>query len=150
MAPLLQKYRTPLASKLSTQTRRFSVNPHFRPIFRAIGALVQTWPPRSGVDIAPWFGKLACIPVYGGILRPNLAKILAKQEGDEPMTEETKKRPTHSAYSVRNFDKAGEQDSSWLKIGAAWQHKDGKGFDVVLEAFPVSGRVVLRLNEPKA
>ena len=67
-----------------TLTRRFSVNPHFRPIFRAIGALVQTWPPRRGVDIAPWFGKLACIPVYGGILRPNLAKILANKKETNP------------------------------------------------------------------
>ena len=58
-------------------------------------------------------------------------------------------KPTHVAYSVRNFDKEGQSDASWLKVGVAFAHKDGKGFDVTLDAVPVGGRVVLRLNEPK-
>lgn len=62
---------------------------------------------------------------------------------------EEKKGPTATAYAVRNFEREGKKDASWLKVGAAWMHKDGKGFDVVLEAMPVSGRVVVRLNEPK-
>ena len=63
------------------------------------------------------------------------------------------RKPTHSAYSVREFTKDGEEDSFWTKIGVAFVHKDGKGFDVALDAFPVSGRIVLRLNKfkpPKA
>ncbi|MDQ2947756.1 MAG: hypothetical protein M3Y27_17780 [Acidobacteriota bacterium] len=35
------------------------------------------------------------------------------------------------------------------RIGVAWLHRDGNGFDVVLDAIPVNGRVVLRLNVPK-
>lgn len=31
----------------------------------------------------------------------------------------------------------------------AFGHKDGKGFDMNIEAVPLSGRVVLRLNEPR-
>ena len=58
-------------------------------------------------------------------------------------------KPTHIAYSVRNFEKDGKADASWLQIGAAFLHKDGNGMDVVLEAVPVSGRIVLRLNTPK-
>jgi len=59
-------------------------------------------------------------------------------------------KPTHIAYAVRNFvKKTGEGDSSWTRIGAAFLHKDGKGLDLVLEAVPVSGRIVLRLNTPK-
>lgn len=59
-------------------------------------------------------------------------------------------KPTHTAYTVRDFTKStGEVDARWLEIGVAWLHKDGKGFDVSLEAVPVNGRVVLRLNEPK-
>lgn len=58
-------------------------------------------------------------------------------------------KPTHTAYAVRNFEKNGEPDFSWLKIGAGFLHKDGKGFDVVLDALPVSGRVTLRLNTLK-
>ena len=58
-------------------------------------------------------------------------------------------KPTHTAYAVRNFEKDGKPDSSWLKIGAGFEHKDGKGFDIVLDAVPVSGRVTLRVSEPK-
>ncbi|POZ49679.1 hypothetical protein [Methylovulum psychrotolerans] len=68
------------------------------------------------------------------------------------MTEEKKhNKPSHTAYIVRDYTKkdTGEADSSWLKVGAAWLHKDGKGFDLQLEALPVDGRLVIRLNEPK-
>ena len=59
--------------------------------------------------------------------------------------------PTHIAYTVRDFTKkaTGEADSSWSRIGVAFLHKDGKGLDVALDALPVNGRVVLRLNVPK-
>jgi len=33
-------------------------------------------------------------------------------------------------------------------IGAAFQHQDGDGFNVVLQALPINGKIVLRL--PKA
>ena len=36
-----------------------------------------------------------------------------------------------------------------MRIGVAFPHKDGKGFDVMLQAVPVDGKVVLRLHEPK-
>ena len=66
------------------------------------------------------------------------------------MTEETKTRPTHAAYAVRNFKTGhGTEDASWLRIGSAWEHKDGKGFDVILEATPVNGCVVLRVAKSK-
>ncbi len=58
-------------------------------------------------------------------------------------------QPTHVAYSVRDYQKDGKTDASWTRIGAAFAHKDGKGFDVTLDALPVTGRVVLRINEPK-
>ena len=34
-------------------------------------------------------------------------------------------------------------------IGAGFLHKDGKGFDVVPDALPLSGRITLRLYTPK-
>jgi hypothetical protein len=64
------------------------------------------------------------------------------------MTERGRK-PTHSAYSVRNYTANGEEQADWIRIGAAWLHKDGKGFDVTLDAVPLSGRVVLRMNTPR-
>ena len=57
------------------------------------------------------------------------------------------KAPSHIAYQVRE----GSGDKGfWTRIGAAWQHKDGKGFNLQLECVPLDGRVQLRIaNEKK-
>ena len=52
------------------------------------------------------------------------------------------KSPSHVAYQVR--DREG-QKSIWTRIGVAWAHADGKGFNVQLEAVPLDGRVSLRV-----
>jgi hypothetical protein len=54
---------------------------------------------------------------------------------------EEAKRPSHYAYSVRQ-DKEG--NAHFNRIGAAFCHKDSKGFTVELDAMPVDGRVTLR------
>ena len=59
-------------------------------------------------------------------------------------------QPTYLAYSVRDYQKeGGKPDASWTRIGAVFPHKDGKGLDVILDCLPISGRVVLRPNDPK-
>ena len=50
--------------------------------------------------------------------------------------------PDYIAYSVR--DRGQDKDAAWNRVGAAWGHKDGKGYDVQLDATPVDGRVTLR------
>lgn len=50
--------------------------------------------------------------------------------------------PDFIAYSVR--DRGQDKDAAWNRVGAAWGHKDGKGYDVQLDATPVDGRVTLR------
>ncbi len=60
----------------------------------------------------------------------------------------TSNKPSHIAYTVRP-GKEGEK-SFWTDCGVAWAHKDGKGFRIKLDAFPVNGVIELRLNEPKA
>jgi hypothetical protein len=67
-------------------------------------------------------------------------------KGEETMSN----KPTHIAFTVRAYEAKGEKKSRWLEISSAWAHKDGKGIDLTLEATPIDGRVVLRLNEPKA
>jgi len=57
-------------------------------------------------------------------------------------------KPTFHAYSVRKYKKQdGAEDAMWSRIGAAFAHKDAKGYDVVLDAVPLDGRISLR--EPK-
>jgi len=52
---------------------------------------------------------------------------------------------------VRDFTKSdGKADAKWREIGAGFIHKDGKGVDVVLDAVPVGGRIVLRMNTPQS
>lgn len=61
------------------------------------------------------------------------------------MKQQTKSnRPSHAVYVVEG---EGER-AFWTKIGAAWQHEDGDGFNVTLTAIPLTGRLVIR--KPKA
>ncbi len=57
----------------------------------------------------------------------------------------TSKLPTHTAYHVRD----GRDKGFFTRIGAAWPHKDGKGFNIQCEVVPLDGRIVLRVNEEK-
>jgi hypothetical protein len=64
----------------------------------------------------------------------------------KPENPPEKKRPTHAVYVVD-----GEGDTAfWTKIGGAWPHEDGEGFNLVLTAFPLHGRLVVRKPKPKA
>lgn len=51
-------------------------------------------------------------------------------------------RPVMHGYAVRPIGEG--RKSSWSKIAAAWAHKDGRGFEVRMDAMPVDGRLVLR------
>ena len=56
-------------------------------------------------------------------------------ERDQP------REPTHRAYSV--IRREGQEDF-WLNVGLAFPHKDGKGVNIVLQAFPLDGKIVCR------
>jgi hypothetical protein len=62
--------------------------------------------------------------------------------------ESKNKKPSHIAYYTRK-GREGEKDF-WIPCGAAWSHKDGKGFRIKLDAVPTGGTIELRINEPKA
>ena len=61
-------------------------------------------------------------------------------------------KPSYTAYTVH---KREGQDDFWIAIGAAFMHQDGDGYNIVLQALPLDGKVVLRLpktqtDEPRA
>jgi hypothetical protein len=58
-------------------------------------------------------------------------------------------KPTHAAFVTREYEKNGQKETAWTRVGVAWPHADGKGFNIVLEALPVDGKLSLRLDEPK-
>ena len=56
-----------------------------------------------------------------------------------------KRKPPFIAYHVR--DGKGDSKGHWVEAGVAFPHKDGKGFDVLLDVVPLAGRVTLRASE---
>lgn len=54
---------------------------------------------------------------------------------------EQPKQPTHRAYSVIRRE---GQDDFWLNVGLVFPHKDGGGFNIMLQAFPLDGKIVCR------
>jgi hypothetical protein len=55
--------------------------------------------------------------------------------------------PSHRIFAVSS--NAGKK-SAWQEIGAAWPHKDGKGFNLQFAARPLKGAaIVLRTVMPK-
>ena len=59
--------------------------------------------------------------------------------------------PTHRVYTlIERKSAAGEPDVFWLNIGSAWPNKDGKGFNLQMQAMPLDGKLVLReISEPE-
>ena len=46
-------------------------------------------------------------------------------------------QPTYQTRQAR------KPDDFWLNIGAAFMHQDGEGFNIVLQALPINGKIVL-------
>ncbi len=62
---------------------------------------------------------------------------MANNTGNQ--TNQLTNAPDFLAWHV--IDK-GEK-SFWNKVGAAWKHKDSKGFTSQLEVVPINGRIVM-------
>jgi len=63
---------------------------------------------------------------------------------------EKKAQPAYRIFSIVEGEKEGDK-AAWHELGAAWKHKDGKGFNLQFKALPLPGaQVVLREpQEPK-
>jgi hypothetical protein len=68
---------------------------------------------------------------------------------DETPSETSSKsaKPPYIAYAV--IDRGEEKKSKWREIGAAFSHKDGKGFDILCDVLPLTGRITLRVPDKK-
>jgi hypothetical protein len=69
----------------------------------------------------------------------------ANRKETKMSNESNSKTPSHLAYAVR--DANGK--SFWTRIGVAWAHKDGQGFNVQIECVPLDGRITLRVASEK-
>jgi hypothetical protein len=51
--------------------------------------------------------------------------------------------PTHKAFLVE--DRGEGNDPFWTEVAAAWQHRDGRGMDLIIKAgMALTGRIVIR------
>jgi hypothetical protein len=71
-------------------------------------------------------------------------------KGEHTMTDTTKadkvRTPSHAAYHVREFGKPTDgKKAIWTRIGSAWQHADGSGFNLHIDCIPLDGRISLRV-----
>ena len=57
---------------------------------------------------------------------------------------EQPKVPTHRAFTVIRRE---GQDDFWLNVGLVFSHKDGGGFNIILQALPLDGKIVCRRFE---
>ena len=54
----------------------------------------------------------------------------------------------YGAFAVESFECAEAAEKlHWMKVGAAFPHGDGMGFNVELAATPVNGKLVIRVQE---
>jgi len=51
--------------------------------------------------------------------------------------------------SIQCTSTGSGRSAKWIEIGAAWAHDDAKGYNLILNAFPINGQITLRVNEPK-
>ena len=57
--------------------------------------------------------------------------------------------PSHILYHGRNTGKDKQGAKKWTRIGAAWPHKNGNGFNLTLEYLPVGDGVTAMLPYDK-
>jgi hypothetical protein len=65
-----------------------------------------------------------------------MRRVVATLEQEADMA-----RPAYRAYTVV---KRENKDDFWLNLGVAFAHEDGEGFNLLLQAMPLDGKLVLR------
>ena len=56
-------------------------------------------------------------------------------------------QPSYRAYAVEDVSKEDAKKgvkATWTEIGAAWPHRDGKGYRIHLRALPINNHIELR------
>ena len=56
-------------------------------------------------------------------------------------------KPAYLVYAVQ--DRGDSDEDFWTNVGAAFSHADKKGFNIVLRALPLDGRLVVRRYSDK-
>lgn len=82
-------------------------------------------------------------PAVSGFRNGRMGRPIQEAKMAKKQTAPAKNHPSHGVYVVE-----GEGDRAfWTRIGCAWLHQDGEGFNVSLSALPLSGRLVIRAKK---
>jgi hypothetical protein len=73
-------------------------------------------------------------------MKPTRTTQTNKPETNSP------KAPTHFAFQVRSRE---GKTAIWTRIGSAWAHSDGSGYNIQLDAVPIDGKITLRVPSEK-
>ena len=52
-------------------------------------------------------------------------------------------KPSHTLFTTRKFEVDGEQRTEFNKVGVAWEHLSGDGFQISLTSLPIDGKLVM-------
>lgn len=74
------------------------------------------------------------------LIRTQLSSLIKRRTKMTKDNTTTGKKPTHYAYQVRE----GKDKSFFTRIGVVFAHKDGQGFNILLDSIPLDGKVTLR------
>lgn len=103
-------------------------------------------------DCARGGDVIALVSLIESVPAPEAARLIAHRLGIAAERQRTPARgrrmtmaDSKNSPAFKVFCVEGEGDEAyWTRVGSAWGHKDGKGYNVVLSALPVNGRLVLR------
>jgi hypothetical protein len=58
-------------------------------------------------------------------------------------------KPRYDVLVADEYERDGQKQVNWIRVGAAWEHDDGEGFQITLKALPLNGTLVVRRHKPK-
>jgi hypothetical protein len=58
-------------------------------------------------------------------------------------------KPRFDVLVADEYERDGEKKVNWIRVGTAFRHDDGDGFQITLAAIPVTGKLVMRLHKPR-
>ena len=56
--------------------------------------------------------------------------------------------PYLNVFTVQEYERDGKTERSWNKVGVAFPHKEGEGFNLQLNALPLDGKLVVLPPDP--
>lgn len=59
------------------------------------------------------------------------------------MADNTGGKPDMIVHVVREYGEGKDAGTFWSRVGVAWRHKKGEGYNIQLDALPVDGKLVL-------